>query len=117
MSVKMSKTLYSICIMSITSFNCIHNIQNSADKSRKTYVLQLRTQSSIGCKKKKKVVMKNVINYVSMWYITQNVAFYITALANRSLQLKIRPRSDDISCNHKQPHLTRACYTCNTYGI
>jgi len=66
MSVKMSKTLYSICIMSITSFNCIHNIQNSADKSRMTYVIQLRTQSSIGHKKKKKLVMKNVINYVSM---------------------------------------------------
>ena len=34
--VKMSKMLYSICIMSVTSFNCIHNIQNSADKSQKT---------------------------------------------------------------------------------
>jgi len=32
---------------------------NSADKSRKTYVIQLRTQSSIGCKEKKKLVMKH----------------------------------------------------------
>ena len=36
-------------------------------------------------------------------------------LANRSLQLKIRPTSGDISCNHKQPHPIRACYTRETY--
>jgi len=64
--VKMSKMLYSICIMSITSYICIHNTQNSADKSQKTYVIQLRTQSSIGHKKKKQLVMKNVINYISV---------------------------------------------------
>jgi len=32
------------------SSNCIHNIQNRADKSRKTYGIQLGTQSSIGRK-------------------------------------------------------------------
>jgi hypothetical protein len=38
-------------------------------------------------------------------------------LANRSLQLEIRPTSDDTSYNHKQPHLTSAYYTSNTYVI
>ena len=33
------------------SFNCIRNIQNRADKSRETYVVQLGTQSYIGRKK------------------------------------------------------------------
>ena len=39
------------------------------------------------------------------------------ALANRSLQPGIRPKSHDISCNRKQPHSTRVCYTRNVYVI
>jgi hypothetical protein len=33
---------------------CIHNIQNRADKSRKTYVIQLGAQSLIRRKKERK---------------------------------------------------------------
>ena len=36
------------------SSNCAHNIQNRVDKSRKTYVIQLGTQSSIRHNKERK---------------------------------------------------------------
>jgi len=42
-----------------TFLNCIQIIQNSTDKSWKMYVIKLRTQSSIGCKREK-LVMKQL---------------------------------------------------------
>ena len=95
---------------SATCFNCTHNIPNSADKSRKTYVIQLGTQSSIGRKKKKNLLCNNrhklhyrVINNSErgLSYTEKKI------LANRSLRLKIRPTSDDANYNHKQNNLTQ----------
>jgi hypothetical protein len=45
---------------------CIQNIQNSTDKSWKTYVIQLRTQSPIGRKRRKTCDETTAINYITV---------------------------------------------------
>jgi hypothetical protein len=58
-------------------FKLYPNFKNSTDKTWKMYVMQLWTQSPIGRKRKKTCDETIVINYISMWYTIQNVAFHI----------------------------------------